>query len=94
MKSHFKTPTDKKAKTQRLFELLQSAKTGHIDMDKAKEFYRLKGYCLDRFKYECEQYSKAYFAQLKAKKTNVTELQFINHNHCRFIIDNVYKTKG
>jgi len=77
----------------RLRQLLELAKGGKITSEHAKEFYKLKGLTLDDVKEDMTVYSHNYFALPESQREIFTESQFINHHHCKFIIDNVFKSK-
>lgn len=77
----------------RLRQLLELAKGGKITSEHAKEFYKLKGLTLDDVKEDMTVYSHNYFALPESQRELFTESQFINHQHCKFIIQNIFKNK-
>jgi len=48
---------------------------------------------LDDVKEDMTVYSHNYFALPESQRELFTESQFINHQHCKFIIQNIFKNK-
>jgi len=77
----------------KLIDIYKRALKNKTTSEDAKEFYKLKGLTLDDVKEDMTVYSHNYFALPESQREIFTESQFINHQHCRFIIENVFKSK-